>query len=296
MKKWGFLLLFVLCLGIALVNKQSSIQEKTVDQSDHFDNSETSKGFETIEITKEQVFQGNLLLVNNKYPVHQESINSDVVHLFAHQELTQGYGLLDHDIQLSEAIADKFSTMVAAAAKEGVRHFTINSGFRSFDEQGVLYQEMGADYALPAGYSEHNLGLSLDVGSTLMKMDEAPEGEWIEENAWKYGFILRYPEDKTKVTGIQYEPWHIRYVGWPHSAVMEEKNFALEEYLEFLKEQKSISTTIDGEKYEITYYPVNNDTTIRVPAHLHWEISGNNSDGVIVTVFPGSTDKVRMTQ
>lgn len=44
-----------------------------------------------------------------------------------------------------------------------------------------------------------------------MKMDKAPEGEWIEENSWKYGFILRYPLDKTDVTGIQYEPWHIRY-------------------------------------------------------------------------------------
>ena len=70
---------------------------------------------------------------------------------------------------------------------------------------------------------------------------------------------------------------------------MKEKNFALEEYLEFLKEQKSISTTIHGEKYEISYYPVTKDTTIHMPSNLHWEISGNNMDGVIVTVFPIST-------
>ncbi|MBU5494611.1 D-alanyl-D-alanine carboxypeptidase family protein, partial [Enterococcus sp. S177_ASV_20] len=107
----------------------------------------------------------------------------------------------------------------------------INSGYRDFDEQSVLYQEMGAEYALPAGYSEHNSGLSLDVGSSLTKMERAPEGKWIEENAWKYGFILRYPEDKTELTGIQYEPWHIRYVGLPHSAIMKEKNFVLEEYM-----------------------------------------------------------------
>lgn len=86
---------------------------------------------------------------------------------------------------------------------------------------------MGADYALPAGHSEHNLGLALDVGSTQMKMDKAPEGEWIEENSWKYGFILRYPLDKTDVTGIQYEPWHIRYVGLPHSAIIREMNLDL---------------------------------------------------------------------
>jgi D-alanyl-D-alanine carboxypeptidase len=186
---------------------------------------------------------------------------------------------------LSEDIARRFLEMITAAEKEGVRNFTINSGFRDFDEQTVLYQEMGSAYALPAGYSEHNLGLALDVGSTRMKMVDAPEGKWIEENAWKYGFILRYPKDKTAITGIQYEPWHIRYVGLPHSVIMKERNFALEEYLEFLKEQKSITTTIHGEKYVISYYPVTIDTTIQMPSNLHWEISGNNMDGVIVTVF-----------
>ncbi|WP_260288073.1 VanY-A/VanY-F/VanY-M family D-Ala-D-Ala carboxypeptidase [Peribacillus aracenensis] len=289
MKKWGFLLLLVLCLSFAFVNKESSFQEVQryeKSNNDQLGNRETSESFQTIEITKERVFQGNLLLVNNEYPIHKESIKSDVVNLFTHKELTKGYGLLDNEIKLSEDIAHEFSAMMAAAEKEGVRHFTINSGFRDFDEQSALYQEMGSDYALPAGYSEHNLGLSLDVGSTQMKMDVAPEGKWIGKNAWKYGFILRYPKDKTEVTGIQYEPWHIRYVGLPHSVIMEEKNFSLEEYLDFLKEQKSISTTIHGEKYEISYYPVTKDTTIHVPSNLHWEISGNNMDGVIVTVFP----------
>lgn len=296
MKKWGFLLFLVLCLSFAFVGKESSNQDKVeVQKNDKNNNvqiekSGTSEGFRTIEITKEQIYQGELLLVNNEYPVHQNSIKSDIVNLFTHHELTQGYVLLDSEIELSEDVAHKFSEMIAAAGKEGVNHFAINSGFRDFDEQSVLYQEMGSDYALPAGYSEHNLGLSLDVGSTQMKMEAAPEGKWIENNAWKYGFILRYPKDKTEVTGIQYEPWHIRYVGLPHSMIMKEKNFALEEYLDFLKEQKSITTTINGEKYEISYYPVSKDITIQVPSNLRYEISGDNMDGVIVTVFPESED------
>lgn len=296
MKKWVFLFFLALCLSFAFVNQESSYQDQVEIQSyenDHLDNSETSEDFQTIEITKERVFQGNLLLVNNEYPVHQESIKSDVVSLFTHKELTKGYELLNSEIYLSEDVAHEFSEMIAAAEKEGLRHFTINSGFRGFDEQNVLYQEMGADYALPAGYSEHNLGLSLDVGSTQMKMEVAPEGKWIEENAWKYGFILRYPEDKTDVTGIQYEPWHIRYVGLPHSAIMKEKNFALEEYLDYLKEEQTITTTILGEKYEVSYHSVAKDTTIHVPTDLRYEISGNNIDGVIVTVFSESTDTSR---
>ena len=296
MKKWGFLLFLVLCMNFVYVHKESlfyqdkdEVHRTEKNNSDHLNNSENAGSFHTIEITKDFVFQGNLLLVNNEYPVHKESIKSDVVNLFTHQELTKGYGLLDNNVKLSEDIAQKFSTMVAAAEKEEVRHFIINSGFRDFGEQNLLFQEMGSDYALPAGYSEHNLGLSLDVGSTQMKMDAAPEGKWVEKNAWKYGFILRYPKDKTAITGIQYEPWHIRYVGLPHSAIMEEKDFVLEEYLEFLKEQKTISTTIQGKKYEISYYPVTKDTTIAVPSNSSWEISGDNMDGVIVTVFPGAS-------
>jgi zinc D-Ala-D-Ala carboxypeptidase len=290
MKKWGFLLFLALCLSFVFVNKEWSFQDKAeiqrYENNEQLDNSETSEGFQTIEITKELIFKGNLLLVNTEYPVHQESIKSDVVNLFTLRDLKKGYSGSDSEIYLSEDVARKFSEMVDAAEKEGVRHFSINSGFRGFDEQNVLYQEMGSDYALPAGHSEHNLGLSLDVGSTQMKMNEAPEGKWLEENAWKYGFILRYPKDKTAITGIQYEPWHIRYVGLPHSVIMEERNFSLEEYLDFLKEQKSTSTTIHGEKYEISYYPVTKDTTIHVPTNLRYERSGNNMDGVIVTVFP----------
>ncbi len=306
MKKWGFLLLLLLllCLCLTFINIEPFFEPKNEIQSfEQYENGKvvdrrTSENLEKKKIKEEQIYQGNLLLVNSEYPVHPKSIKSDVINLSKHNELTEGYGLLDSDIYLSEDIARRFSEMITAAEKEGVRNFTITSGFRNFDEQSVLYQEMGSDYALPAGYSEHNLGLALDVGSSITKMERALEGKWIEENAWKHGFILRYPKDKTAITGIQYEPWHIRYVGLPHSVIMKEKDFALEEYLDFLKEQKSISTTIHGKKYEVSYYPVTKDTTIHVPSNLHWEISGNNIDGVIVTVvsLPTKTNlkEVRM--
>ncbi|USK48066.1 VanY-A/VanY-F/VanY-M family D-Ala-D-Ala carboxypeptidase [Bacillus sp. CMF12] len=287
MKKWGFLLL--VCLGLTFVNVDSFFEPKVKIQNDDQLENDNEDGrtseHSQKEIAEEQIYQGNLLLVNNKYPVHPESIKSDVINLSEQSERTRGYGLLNSEIFLSEDVAREFSEMIDAAETEGVRNFSITSGFRGFEEQSVLYQEMGSDYALPAGYSEHNLGLSLDVGSTQMKMADAPEGKWIEENAWKYGFILRYPKDKTEVTGIQYEPWHIRYVGLPHSAIMKEKNFALEEYLDYLKEEKQISVRMNGEKYTITYYPIPQTRTINVPDNSYFEISGNNMDGVFVTVF-----------
>ncbi|HDR8055077.1 TPA: M15 family metallopeptidase [Bacillus cereus] len=196
----------------------------------------------------------------------------------------RGYVIFDRNLRLSKYVVKKFLNVVDAAGKDGVQHFLMSSGYRDFKEQSKLYKEMGSDYALPAGYSEHNLGLSLDVGSTQKKMEKAPEGKWIEENVWKHGFVLRYPKNKSNITGIQYEPWHIRYVGLPHSAIMQKKNFTLEEYLEFLKEEKEISTEVEGKKYTVSYYKVSENTKVNVPANKQYEISGNNMDGVIVTV------------
>lgn len=290
MKKWGFLI-FAICLGVTTFKIVPFFQgEKDVIVNDYNENGVvegklSSGNMKKVEIPVEQIYQGNLLLVNSKHPVHNESIKSDVINLNARKELVKGYRLFNSKIYLSEDIASKFSNMVLDAEKDEVSSFLITSGFRGFDEQTKLYKEMGSNRALPAGYSEHNLGLSLDVGSTQGKMEVAPEGEWIAENAWKYGFTLRYPEDKTDITGIMNEPWHIRYVGLPHSAIMNEKKFVLEEYLDYLKEEKHISATVYGQKYEVFYYPVTENTTINVPANFRYEVSGNNMDGVIVTVF-----------
>ncbi|MGG6360921.1 VanY-A/VanY-F/VanY-M family D-Ala-D-Ala carboxypeptidase [Peribacillus frigoritolerans] len=286
MKKWGFLLVFALILVFIfkiLPISQDKVENQIYEQNDNTAPENSQK----IEITEEQIHQGNLLLVNSEYAVEQAGIQSDIINLFTHKGLTAGYQLPNNAIKLSEEIAEKFSEMIAAAEEDGVSNFLISSGYRDFDEQNRLYKEMGAAYALPAGHSEHNLGLALDVGSTQMKMKEAPEGEWIEENAWKNGFILRYPANKTDITGIQYEPWHIRYVGLPHSAIMQEMNLALEEYLDYLIEEKSISISVEGKKYTISYYPISQNGTIEVevPANEQYEISGNNLDGVIVTTL-----------
>jgi D-alanyl-D-alanine carboxypeptidase len=267
-------------MGFAFEKKVPFLQERVEIQ----ENIGTTENIKKKEITTEDIYRGNLLLVNSEYPVHQESIKSDVINLLSHDELTNGYGMLN-TIYLSEEVSYRFSNMIAAAQKDGVDHFSINSGFRGFEEQSALYEEMGSDYALPAGYSEHNLGLSLDVGSTQMKMEDAAEGKWMEKHSWKYGFILRYPKDKTDITGILYEPWHIRYVGLPHSAIMKEKNFVLEEYLDYLRKEKSISASVDGKEYKVFYYPVSESKTIDVPEYKDYEVSGNNVDGVIVTVF-----------
>ncbi|WP_419885433.1 M15 family metallopeptidase [Paenibacillus sp. B-A-8] len=282
MKKWGFLMIVVLLLGYAaarylpdtgnLADKNDKIGKGSIRDSDSIK-----------VVTQDQVYQGDLLLVNKQYPVHEDSVKSDIVTLYDQKDLVQGYGLLDTSIRLSESVALTFIKMIKAAEKDGVNHFLISSGYRDFDEQEKLYEEKGSDYALPAQYSEHNLGLSLDIGSSQAEMSKAPEGKWLQNKAWKYGFILRYPKDKTEITGIKYEPWHFRYVGLPHSAIIHEKGIVLEQYLDLLKENSEISTVVDGKTYTVSYYPISGYTSIKIPKKGQYKTSGDNMDGVIVT-------------
>ncbi len=237
----------------------------------------------TISIEKHQIYSGPLLLINQDYPIQESGMMKDIINLSENTYLTQGYGLLQPDIRLSEKVADEFSRMVKAAKNDGIDHFMINSGFRTLDEQHQLYLDMGSEYALPAGYSEHNAGLSLDIGSSGMKMEKAPEGKWLEKNAWKYGFILRYPKDKSKITGIQYEPWHFRYVGLPHSAIIHQENMVLEQYLKYIKEKRNLLVRIDGEEYDISFYDLTGQSSIQARVGSTYEISGDNMNGVIVT-------------
>src|SRR5690606_5867158 len=273
-------IMWMLLLGILVL----LFGYKFNDLSPKINISEEKSGNTTnITIENDQIYYGNLLLVNQDYPVQDIGVKRDIIDLIEHQNHMQGYQLLDHNIKISEQVAERFSVMINAAKKDHVDHFMINSGFRSFEEQNQLYEEMGAAYALPAGFSEHNLGWGLDVGSTLHKMDEAAEGKWLEKNSWKYGFILRYPKDKTAITGIQYEPWHFRYVGLPHSAIMYKKNFTLEQYLDYVKKKKSISVHHEGKKYFISYYDLKGEASKEIAVTSNYEISGDNKSGIIVT-------------
>jgi D-alanyl-D-alanine carboxypeptidase len=118
--------------------------------------------------------------------------------------------------------------MFAGAAGVGVR-LASNSSYRPFDDQQRIYASdkqhlgvAGADrLTARPGYSEHQTGLAIDIGTASGRCDldpclaTTPEGRWLAANAWRYGFVLRYPSGQEQVTGIEFEPWHFRYVGIP---------------------------------------------------------------------------------
>jgi len=283
MKKWGFLLFIIIIFFIGGQVYSPSLDIELKSQLSSYEQVKNSKELEEVQVGEHQLYEGDLLLVNRENAAEKHGIKKDLVDLPSHPELIEGFSLYENQLFLSKDITEKFSKMMADAQADGVSNFIITSGYRSFEQQESLYQEMGSSFALPAGHSEHHLGLSLDIGSTEMKMEKAPEGKWIEENSWKYGFILRYPKDKTHITGIEYEPWHIRYVGLPHSVIMKEKNFVLEEYLAYLKNEKRISVKANDKNYLISYYPVLGTENIRIQKDSFYEVSGDNMEGIIVT-------------
>ncbi|MEC1180762.1 M15 family metallopeptidase [Metasolibacillus meyeri] len=231
----------------------------------------------------EQVYQGDLLLVNHDFPVKEKYILKDLVN--ALQTNTNNYyTVLYNNTLISEHIKAPFEALMEQAYYDGISTFLVSSSFRSFEEQKKLYNEYGSESALPAGYSEHNLGLSLDIGSTQGRMEDTFEGQWLAENVWHYGFIMRYPENKTHITKIKYEPWHIRYVGLPHSVLIRENDFALEEYIEFLKEEQIIHTSVNGQDYIIKYYDSEQFSEDLLPKNQTYTISGDNQSGIIVTI------------
>ncbi len=139
---------------------------------------------------------------------------------------------------LSKVAQVAFENMCDSALKEG-KYILANSAYRSYSDQqdiyNVYFNLYGQNYvdnyvALP-GYSEHQTGLALDVASRdYNTFRSSPEYTWMLNNAYKYGFILRYPEDKQAITGYKNEAWHFRYVGVEIATYIKEHNITYEEY------------------------------------------------------------------
>lgn len=143
--------------------------------------------------------------------------------------------------------ADAFHRLVEAAAEDGI-DIVMTTAYRSYDFQQILWdnyvaqkgeEEANKTSARP-GESEHQTGLAVDLSTSEIDYRNSSDfadtkaGHWVAEHAHEYGFILRYPEDKTDITGYSYEPWHIRYVGLTAAADIYENGLTLEEYLEQL--------------------------------------------------------------
>ncbi len=176
------------------------------------------------------------IIVNKYYTLKEDYIPDDLVNV-SMDYAWGNYG----DIRVRKIAYDNFLDMWQAASQAGY-YLMINSAFRTYQEQEIVFNNYkdsyGEDYALSIaakpGYSEHQTGLALDIfsktNSNRKTFKDSEVAKWLADNAYKFGFILRYPSDKVDLTGYDYEAWHFRYVGPEIAKYIYENDITFEEY------------------------------------------------------------------
>ena len=171
------------------------------------------------------------------------------------EDFTVEVANIDDSRQFDARAIGELNDMMNAMKKAGITNIWIQSAYRSVARQKELYdnsiqkylnqgktqeeaEKLTNEYINKPGSSDHNLGLAVDFNYVDNKFEKLEGFKWLQENAEDYGFILRYPKDKEDITKIAYESWHWRYVGKEHAKKMNELNMCLEEYVEYLSEEK----------------------------------------------------------
>lgn len=187
-----------------------------------------------------------LAMVNKEYTLPETYEPSDMV--IPNVTFSFGEAVVPQRYLRKEA-ARALEDLFELAESKGIELFAV-SGYRSYSRQQGIFnvekEDKGEKQALQAvalpGQSEHQTGLAMDVSSRSVNLEiteefgETKEGKWVRDNAHKAGFIIRYPEGKESITGYQYEPWHLRYVGKEQAIAIYKNKLTLEEY--FLKVKK----------------------------------------------------------
>lgn len=250
-------------------------------------------------IGNEMVNHGSLILVNSstEYKWNEDGLKSLMEVL--NEDGTDAYSVIDNDVKARTPAAAAMNSMLKAFSEEtGHKDIRIDSAYRSVDEQQSIYDNAAdKSTASEPGYSDYHTGYSIDLNvvdeeGNSLDFDAEGDYEWFKTNCYKYGFVFRFPEGKEELTGQSYRPWHFRYVGSVHASYMKENNLCLEEYINKLKsypysEDHLEASDMAGNKYEIYYYAADFSTaltSVAVPSESEYEISGNNSDGFIITI------------
>jgi len=247
-----------------------------------------------VEMGRSDIYRGSLVLINQEYACEFPD-ERELVDIAGFK--TPSYRVSDSALSLSGSISEPLNAMMDAFfAETGSDAVTVISAFRDYDRQMEILNEyialVGGNEAYKwvavPGHSEHHSGLAVDFG---VHSGDAPRTfsgtgvyEWFGQNCDKYGFILRYPDDKTDITNTTHEPWHFRYVGVPHAHFIHKMGLCLEEYIDFLmgfSQDEPYCDEFDGRGFEVFF---TRDREIVLPSSCEYEISGNNFDGFIVTV------------
>lgn len=239
--------------------------------------------------TPKDTDSGLLMLVNAEYRIPDgfdpDKVMFEDTYYLMREEAAENIELMldDMENELGEA------PMVVSTYRTYQKQVDLfNTDYNGKLAQGLSPEEAMKQtrrYVALPGASEHHTALAIDLsndGTLEEDFIETEAGKWIKKNCYKYGFVVRYPKAKEEITGIGYEPWHIRYVGSPHSDIMYANNWCLEEYIAVL-ENNGMVTWADGETIWQIYYTENENAVYSNVV----DISNSNTGGYVVTTHKG---------
>lgn len=191
----------------------------------------------------------------------------------------------DTTVLMNEAMLDDYARLTEKVTETTGQRMYVSSLLRSRAEQTSLHLN-DPEFAQKPGHSEHETGLAADVyvfEYAGMHFINSAAGRFVNESSWKYGFIIRYPKGKENITGIPYEPWHLRYVGPLHAAAMQAAGLTFEEYV--LSFEPGAWYRYDG--HLISRQPLSGPLTV-VSGTSPVLVSPDNTGHVFITVLPPS--------
>ncbi len=209
------------------------------------------------------------LLVSKQYLLSADYLPDDLV-------LVADYARSATGIKIRKVAGEALGKMLADMKKAGISDIFVNSAYRDYNKQKNLYTNKVATYTSQGystekaaalagqwvaepGTSEHQTGLAVDFSTSTLRYGlnnsfaTTTAGKWLKENCWKYGFILRYPNDKTDITGYAWESWHFRYVGAPHAEYIMKNQLTLDEYQSALRQNGYLAYAASGQVYAVYY-------------------------------------------
>ena len=243
-------------------------------------------------VTATDTLQGPLVLVNT---THEYTFPNGIDHLGKLNDMR-----LSHDPRVYQqsglstymektALAALDQMLVDFHAATGKDDVILKYAYRSAEDQQQLV-EGGA--ATQVGYSDHHTGMGIQLGYIRDGRNYALATDavynWLFENCHKYGFVIRYPEGKSDITGVSDYTDYFRYVGVAHATYMKANDLCLEEYVSLIKgytDDKPLKINgADGRYYEVWYVAVDGSATVKHPTNYAYTVSGTNDGGVVITV------------
>ena len=305
----AFSLMLTSCSGSSsAADENSETAETEVPVTEEVTEAVTEVPSVYVEVQNSDIHRGDLILINRDYE-YSDGSNPNIVNIYENK--SDSYKVDRSYMELDKTMINAINSMLDDfAAKTGITNILCNSGYRTYDEQKQMYEEdlentglLESALVAPPGHSEHHSGLAMDFaiddGYEYPALRNEGEYSWIYANAANYGLILRYTEQNKHITKYQAESWHFRYVGPVHASMIYRMGVALEQYEGFIKDFQYDNPLeykySDTEFYRIYFVPMDmssDKTSLPIPyeclsnngAEWPYTVSGNNSDGFIVTV------------